>query len=127
MIQRTGEVVIRMLADVKQRTIGPLIKATITPGSVVYTDEYDAYARLNGWGYGHKTVCHGRGEYARDEDGDGFREVHVDTAEGLWSLLLSWLRPHRSVSQEKLPAYLGSLLSGFGVVGRRVRIEALGG
>src|SRR4051812_18043993 len=26
MIQRTGEVVIRMLADVKQRTIGPLIK-----------------------------------------------------------------------------------------------------
>jgi hypothetical protein len=25
MIQRTGEVVIRMLADVKQKTIGPLI------------------------------------------------------------------------------------------------------
>ena len=33
MIQRTGEVVIRMLADVKQKTIGPLIKATIAPGS----------------------------------------------------------------------------------------------
>ena len=30
MIQRTGEVVIRMLADVKQRTIGPLIKAMET-------------------------------------------------------------------------------------------------
>jgi len=28
------------------------------------------------------TVCHGRGEYARDEDGDGFCEVHVNTMEG---------------------------------------------
>src|SRR3982750_1495932 len=56
---------------------------------------------------GDKTVCHARGEDARDEDGDGFCEVHVDTAEGFWSLLRSWLRPHRGVSQEKLPAYLG--------------------
>jgi ISXO2-like transposase domain len=38
MVQRTGEVAIRMLADVKQRTIGPLIKTTVVPGSVVYTD-----------------------------------------------------------------------------------------
>ena len=28
------------------------------------------------------------GEYARDEDGDGFHEVHVNTMEGFWSLLL---------------------------------------
>src|SRR4051794_1837055 len=59
------------------------------------------------WGYGHKTACHARGEYARDDDGDGFCEVHVDTAEGLWSLLRSWLRPHRGVSQKELPLYLG--------------------
>ncbi|MBV8384554.1 MAG: transposase, partial [Planctomycetaceae bacterium] len=39
MIQRTGEIVIRMLADVQQKTIGPLIQKTITPGTVVYTDE----------------------------------------------------------------------------------------
>ena len=26
--------------------------------------------------------------------------------EGVWSLLRSWLRPHRGVSQEKLPLYL---------------------
>jgi transposase len=54
------------------------------------------------WGYGHKSVNHGRGEFARDEDGDGFCEVHVNTMEGFWSLLRSWLRPHRGISQEKL-------------------------
>jgi hypothetical protein len=39
MIQRGGQVIIRMLADVKQRTIGPLIKAAIAPGTTVFTDE----------------------------------------------------------------------------------------
>ena len=106
MIQRTGEVFIRMLADVKQATIGPLIKQTIAEGSTVFTDEYDIYARLKEWGYDHQTVCHARGEYARDDDGDGFCEVHVNTLEGFWSLLRSWLRPHRGISQEKLPLYL---------------------
>jgi hypothetical protein len=33
--------------------------------------------------------------------------AHVNTMEGFWSLLRSWLRPHRGISQEKLPLYLG--------------------
>ena len=107
MIQRGGQVVIRMLVDVKQATIGPLIRETIAPGTAVFTDEYDIYARLPQWGYTHRTVCHAAGQFARDEDGDGFCEVHVNTPEGLWSLLRSWLRPHRGISQERLPLYLG--------------------
>ena len=31
----------------------------------------------------------------------------MNTLEGFWSLLRSWLRPHRGISQEKLPLYLG--------------------
>jgi transposase len=106
MIQRTGAVLIRMLENVKQVTIGPLIQETIAEGSVVYTEEYDIYARLSEWGYDHRTVCHAKGEYARDDDGDGFCETHMNTLEGFWSLLRSWLRPHRGISQEKLPLYL---------------------
>ena len=97
----------RMLADVRQRTIQPVITAAVARGAHIYTDEYDIYARLQTWGYQHKTVCHGRGEYARDEDGDGFCKVHVNTMEGTWSLLRSWLRPHRGISQAKMPLYLG--------------------
>jgi transposase-like protein len=107
LIQRGGEVVLRMLPNVQQPTIQPIITKTVSSGSLVYTDEYDIYARLEDWGYGHKSVCHGRGEYARDDDSDGFCEVHVNTLEGFWSLLRSWLRPHRGISQEKLPIYLG--------------------
>jgi hypothetical protein len=84
-----------------------IIEAAVAKGARIHTDEYDIYARLPAWGYRHATVCHARGEYARDEDGDGFCEIHVNTMEGTWSLLRSWLRPHRGISQEKLPLYLG--------------------
>lgn len=107
MIQRGGQVIMRMLDNVRQVTIRPIIERFIAPGTAVMTDEYDIYHRLTEWGYSHKTVCHGRGEYARDEDGDGHHEVHVNTMEGAWSLLRSWLRPHRGISQERLPAYIG--------------------
>ena len=107
LIQRGGEVVMRMLENVQQTTIEPLIRATVAVGSQFYTDEYDIYARLPSWGYEHRKVCHSSGEYARDDDGDGFHEVHVNTIEGVWSLLWSWLRPHRGISQENLPLYLG--------------------
>ena len=96
-----------MLSDVRQRTIEPVITGAVAQDALVHTDEYAIYARLQAWGYRHKTVCHGRGEYARNEDGDGFCEVHVNTIEGFWSLLRSWLRPHRGISQDKLPLHLG--------------------
>jgi transposase-like protein len=81
MIQRGGEVVILMMENVQQRTIEPLIKAKIALGTMVYTDDYAIYNPLQSWGYTHKTVCHGAGEYARDEDGDGLCEFHVNTME----------------------------------------------
>ena len=56
MIQRGGQVVIHLLANVKQQTIEPFIKDTIASGTLVYTDEYSIYARLETWGYAHKSV-----------------------------------------------------------------------
>jgi transposase len=53
---------VRMPANVQQTTIRPIIEARVAQGALVHTDAYDVYARLRDWGYGHKTVCHGRGE-----------------------------------------------------------------
>jgi transposase-like protein len=46
MMQRGGQVVLNLLANVQQKTIEPFIKATIIPGTLVYTDEYSIYGRL---------------------------------------------------------------------------------
>lgn len=133
MIQRGGEVVIRMLENVKQVTIKPVIEEFVEKGTVTYTDEYDIYDRLNDWGYSRLSVCHSTGEYARDDDGDGFCEVHVNTMEGFWSLLRSWLRPHRGISQEKLPIYLSFFEAvhnirkrGRGLLGPMLELIAIG-
>ena len=91
-----------MLENIQQATIYPLIQRFITPGTRVRTAEYLIYSRLPEWGFDHHTVGHGRGEYARDEDdGDGFHEAHVNTAEGFWPLLRAWLRPHRGISPDR--------------------------
>ena len=106
MIQRGGELVLKVVDNVQQKTIKPLIEKHVTKGSIAYTDEYVIYGKMTQWGYTHHTVNHGVGEYARDDDGDGFHEIHVNTIEGAWSLLRSWLRPHRGISQDKLPYYV---------------------
>lgn len=103
MWQRCGQVVIPMRETVHQVTIEPLRKHTVVSGTLIYTDDDHIDGRLCEWGYEHKRVNHGIGEDARDDDRDGFCEVHVNTMEGFWSLLRSWLRPHRGISQEKLP------------------------
>src|SRR5215218_219864 len=53
LIQRGGPVVLRMLANVQQITIKPIVTAAVAPGTLVHTDEYSIYARLPAWGYGH--------------------------------------------------------------------------
>ena len=107
MIERHGLLSIQMLPDVKQKTIQPIVQAAVETGTSVFTDEYNIYAKLPEWGYTHFTVNHSTGEFARDDDNDGFHEVHTNTMEGVGSLLRSWLRPHRGISQKRLPLYLG--------------------
>jgi transposase len=107
MIQRGADVIMRLGKNVRHITIKPLLAARITPCPCLDTDEDEIYGRLEPWGYSQKTVCHASGEYARDDDGDGVHEVHVDTMEGFWSRLRSWLRPHRGIAQGNLPRYVG--------------------
>ncbi|MGH8006384.1 MAG: transposase [Candidatus Binatia bacterium] len=68
-----------------------------------YTDEWQGYNRIN---RAHSTVCHGQKEWARDDDGDGVREVHTNTIEGLWTTARNFLRPFRGVHKKYLHMYL---------------------
>ena len=45
MIQRGGEVIIRMVENVQQRTLKPFIEAAMAPGTCLYTAEDDIYSR----------------------------------------------------------------------------------
>jgi transposase-like protein len=77
-------------------------------GATINTDEWGAYRRLSASARTHVTVRHapGQREWARDDDGDGIREVHVNTNEGLWTGLRNFLRPFRGVNKIYLQQYL---------------------
>lgn len=61
MMNRGGQVVSHLLNNVKQKTIVPLIQDTIASGTLVDTDAYSIYARLERWGYAQKARQSGPG------------------------------------------------------------------
>lgn len=71
--------------------------------AAVNTDEWVGYTALE---RKHVTVAHGLKEWARDDDGDGIREVHVNTIEGTWTSVRNFLRPFRGVHKRHLDKYI---------------------
>jgi transposase-like protein len=53
-----------------------------------------------------QSVNHSEGEWARDEDGDGLKEVHSNTIEGIWTGLRNFLRRFRGVHKKYLAQYV---------------------
>jgi len=88
-------------------TLQPFVEATTQADATVYTDEWKAYTHLPETGRTHAAVCHtpGQREWARDDDGDGVREVHCNTMEGIWTGLRNFLRLFRGVSKHYLSQY----------------------
>lgn len=83
-------------------TLCPFVERFTQPEAILYTDEYDSYNRLHRVRH---TVCHGKKEWARDDDGDGKREVHVNSNEGGWTGMRNFLRPYRGVHKAYLSGY----------------------
>jgi transposase-like protein len=106
--RETGEVVLEVVERTDQRTLTAFVTGHTEADATVYTDEWSGYARVPETGRGHATVNHSPGhrEWARDDDGDGVREVHDNTLEGLWAALRTFLRPFRGVSKHYLHQYV---------------------
>lgn len=84
-------------------TLCPFVERFTQVDTTIYTDEYDSYNQLKRV---RRTVCHAQNEWARDDDGDGIREVHVNSNEGGWTGLRNFLRPFRGVHKKYLAGYV---------------------
>ena len=101
--RETGQVRLRVVTDTREQTLRAHVHQFTREGTHVYTDEYDSYHRVE---RPHSTVAHGQHEWARDDDGDGVREEHTNTTEGMLSGLRSFLRPFRGVHKRYLSGYV---------------------
>jgi transposase-like protein len=104
--RNSGLIRMKVCDNTQQITIQPQVEVTTLPTTTVYTDESDAYNRIPDSGRERQTVCHSMREYARDDDGDGFCEVHCNTMEGIWVGLRNFLRPFRGIHKKYLYLYV---------------------
>lgn len=89
-----------------------VFKAAAKPTArVLNTDEWRGYARVGAaTGLWHAAVRPGRGrrEWARDDDGDGVREVHCNGCEGAGTGPRNFLRVFRGVHKKYLSHYVAT-------------------
>jgi transposase len=111
----SGRLRTRVVKRTDRATLEAFVSDSARPGAMVYSDESSSYAHLKGLGFGHATVCHVAHEWARDDDGDGIREVHDNTLEGIWTGLRNYLRIFRGVSKHYLAQYVAVFLWSYNI------------
>ena len=92
-----------------------VVESAVPSGAaILYTDDWGGYRRVESeLDIAHATVRHspdelGAREWARDDDGDGVREVHCNTCEGAGTGLRNFLRTFRGVHKRHLKCYVAT-------------------
>lgn len=99
----SGQVRLQVIHHTDKPTLSQHLQSATRETSRVCTDDWRGYhqaPRQRQW------VCHSQGEWARDDDGDGIREVHTNTIEGTWTSVRNFLRPFRGVHKRYLAGYV---------------------
>ena len=82
MVERGGRVLARVTPDAKAKTVLPIVAEKVLPSSIIYTDDYPIYDKINemGKGYVHNRINHSAKVYVMGDS-------HTNSIEGFWSLL----------------------------------------
>ena len=101
MLQRDGDVMTRVVPNVRAKTLIPHITENVAKGATVSTDELTSYRGLTNLGYQHGAVNHSADEWVNGEH-------HTNSIEGFWSIFKKSIRStHIHISRKHLPKYLG--------------------
>lgn len=101
MVERDGQIVTKVVPNIKRDTLIPQILSTVSPGTTIHTDYLHSYRVLSQHGYEHRRVNHNKGEYVSYDTG-----CHVQTIEGFWSQLKRAINgTHIHVSSKHLWKY----------------------
>lgn len=97
--RESDQVRLRVAKHTDSKTLKKHLAQFTRPRAVANTDEWQGYNHIE---RRRVTVNQGDHEWARDDDGDGIREVHINTTEGMWTGVRNFLRPFRGVHKDYL-------------------------
>ena len=105
MVQRQQrKLICKIIPNVKEATLYPIIRSYVQPGSTFYTDQRISYA-FTSILYHHKTMNHSQGKYG---DGEG---NHSNTIEQIWGDIKGIIRTiHHGISKKYRPLYLAQYI-----------------
>ena len=102
MLENGGELVTRIIPNVKRETLWGEICQNVLPGTIIHTDELHSYKGISLRGYRHQTCLHSKAEYVSAYG------ATVNNIEGFWNMLKRGIRgTHIHVSEKHLSKYLG--------------------
>lgn len=83
MLERNGDVMIKIIPNRRKTTLQSHITANVKPHTEIHTDDFISYAGIDetGHGYWHKTVNHSAGEWVTKSG------TTTNSIEGFWSQL----------------------------------------
>lgn len=94
-----GIVRVFLVPNVLKKTLMPIMKATITKGSTIYSDAYQLYQETPKEGYHHDFVDHHKNEYGRGN-------VNSNGMEGFWGVLKRRLKTTGGIRRSRLHLYV---------------------
>jgi len=98
--ERQGKAIVKIVPDVKTKTLLPMIWKNVISNSTVFTDELPSYKHVAKLGYAHEVVQHAAKQYVCGI-------AHVNTVESLWSTIKRGIDGvNHSVSPLHLQSYL---------------------
>ena len=109
--RQSHQLQLQVVRTSSRASLEPAVLQRTQEGATVNTDQWPPYEPFLRTGRVHKTVNHGRREWARDDDGDHVREVHINTIEGIWTGVRNFLRTFRGVSKHHLAGYLAVFMA----------------
>ncbi len=99
-VQRGGKAKVEVMDTVMRASLHNFILEKVRGSSHLMTDEFQAYDKIEKYGYKREAVKHGAKEYVRGK-------VHTNSVEGLWSQIKRSLDgTHHYVSAKHLQRYL---------------------
>lgn len=101
--RESGQVRLRVVHHTNQETLEQHVYQFTLAKAHCNTDEWLGYNHIL---RARSTVNHGEYEWARDDDGDGIREVHINTIEGMWTDVRTFLRPFKGINKRFLSGYI---------------------
>lgn len=102
MQEKGGELVTRVVPNIRRTALWPAICDAVLPGSTLHTDEFPVYRGIVLRGFRHQTCNHGA------EDWVSPHGATVNALEGFWAMLKRGINgTHIHVSAKHLPKYLG--------------------